>query len=74
MPLQANYTTPFRCAACGADQSVYTGDPDDMTALEVDAVECGRCGKVEIIRDQAWIDVKGGVENPHVEKGIPKKR
>lgn len=71
MPLQANYTTPFRCAACGTDQNVYTGDPEDITAPEVDAVECWKCGKVEVVCDSAWVEVKGGTDNLYTVKGIP---
>jgi hypothetical protein len=70
MPLQSNYTTPFRCAACGTSQNVYTGDPEDLTAPDVEAVECYKCGKVEVVCDPIIVEMNGA-DNLHTEKGIP---
>ena len=66
MPVLPNYTTPFRCGNCGTDQRFYSGDPEDITAIDVDAVECYKCGAVEIIfPEYEWVK-----EQPYVEKGF----
>lgn len=74
MPIESDFSESFRCGACGARQSVYLGDPNDLTLPDVDAVECCYCGFVELLGYDDWGgESEKGREDWYVQIGEPMK-
>lgn len=63
---------PFTCGACGTEQMVYIGDPDDCTLPDVDEGECHACGAVTRFCDPLWVETMGE-ENLFRRKGEPRE-
>lgn len=51
MPFVNTCHAEWLCGHCGTKQSVYTGDPEDLTIPDVEAVRCYQCKKVELTTD-----------------------
>lgn len=72
MPVNSTASLVFSCAACGTRQTVCLGDLEDLTAPDVEGVQCYQCGVVETIEDPETLEARYGEMTPVViEIGKP---
>lgn len=68
MPIIPNFNIDWKCPHCGIVQSLYLGDPEDITYPDVEVARCYSCKKLEILYLDDWI-IKYGYDED--ENRIP---
>jgi hypothetical protein len=60
------------CPKCGALNWANNGDLEDITALDIEAVECWQCDHVSLIDEETFaveVILNGGDHTANVERG-----
>lgn len=62
MPLIPNFNVEWSCVHCKVIQSVYVGDPEDLTIPDREAVRCYSCHKLELTMSEEDFRLYHGID------------
>lgn len=70
MPAVPHYNMDWQCKHCNAKQTVYIGDPEDLTYPDVEAVRCCNCKKLELTMDDTDFRAIHGLYDEETDKPL----